>query len=107
VRLERQRANAGAIADVLAAHEGVAGVRNAGMVVSFTLDSAERAQDFIQACDLVLEATSFGGIHTSAERRARWNQGDDIPEGFIRLSAGIEATADLVADIQSGLDASA
>ena len=57
--------------------------------------SAERAQAFLDACELVAEATSFGGIHSTAERRARWG-GDDVPPGFIRLSAGVEATADLL-----------
>ena len=38
---------------------------------------------------LVAEATSFGGVHTTAERRARWGT-DDVPEGFIRMSAGLE-----------------
>jgi cystathionine gamma-lyase len=106
IRLERQTDNAQAIATAINARGDVHDVRypGAGMVVSFTLDSAERAQRFIEASELVTEATSFGGVHTSAERRARWNQGDDIPEGFIRLSAGIEDTADLVTDIQSALD---
>ena len=77
-----------------------------GMVVSFTLDSAERAQRFIGSCELVIEATSFGGVHTTAERRARWAQGDDVAPGFVRLSAGIEDAEDLLADIGAALDAS-
>lgn len=107
IRLDRQNDNAQAIATAINARGDVQDVRypSVGMVVSFTLESAARAQRFIESCELVTEATSFGGIHTSAERRARWNQGDDVPEGFIRLSAGIEDTADLVADIQSALDA--
>ncbi|MEA2492822.1 MAG: cystathionine gamma-lyase [Thermoleophilaceae bacterium] len=109
VRLERQTANARALAGALGAHEAVADLRypSAGMVVSFTLESADRAQRFIEACELVIDATSFGGVHSSAERRARWNQGDDVAEGFIRFSAGIEETDDLVADVQNALDVSA
>ena len=52
------------------------------------------------------DATSFGSVHTVAERRARWG-GDSVPEGFIRLSAGCEDTADLLADVERALDASA
>ncbi len=52
------------------------------------------------------EATSFGSIHTMAERRARWG-GDVIPEGFIRLSVGCEDAEDLMADIAQALDAAA
>jgi cystathionine gamma-lyase len=125
VRLERQCANALALAEALAARGGVADVRypglpghpqhalaarqmrRFGMVVSFRLDSAERAQRFLSASELVFEATSFGGIHSSAERRARWGHGDAVPEGFIRFSAGCEETADLVADIETALDAAA
>jgi len=51
----------------------------------------------------VIEATSFGGVHTTAERRAWWG-GDEIPEGFIRLSAGCEDSQDLVDDVAQALD---
>ena len=39
-----------------------------------------------------IESTSFGGVHTNAERRARWGYGDGTSEGWIRFSAGIEDT---------------
>ena len=47
-------------------------------------------------------ATSFGGLHANAERRARWGS-DDVGEGFIRFNAGIEDTPDLVADVERAL----
>jgi cystathionine gamma-lyase len=75
-----------------------------GPLVCFTLPSAEVAQRFLDACTLVAEATSFGGIESTAERRARWGT-DDVPEGFIRLSAGGEDTMDLVADVLAAVDA--
>jgi|tagenome__1003787_1003787.scaffolds.fasta_scaffold20864359_2 cystathionine gamma-lyase len=105
VRLERQCANADAIAALLCARDDVADVRHGGMLVSFTLESAERAQLFIDACGLVIDATSFGGVHSTAERRARWGHGDDVADGFIRFSAGIEARDDLLCDVQAALDA--
>jgi cystathionine gamma-lyase len=74
-----------------------------GPVVSFVLANRQRAEAFLAACQLVYEAISFGGIHTTAERRARWG-GDAIPEGFIRLSAGCEDTDDLLADLAQALD---
>jgi cystathionine gamma-lyase len=109
VRLERQCANAQALAGALRARDDVIGVRypGIGMIVSFTLDSAERAQRFIEACELVIDATSFGGLHSTAERCARWGHGDDVPEGFIRFSAGIEARDDLLRDVQAALDQTA
>jgi cystathionine gamma-lyase len=50
----------------------------------------------------VTEATSFGGVHSTAERRARWAT-DDVPEGFIRFSAGCEDLEDLLADVEQAL----
>jgi cystathionine gamma-lyase len=108
VRMERQEANASAIADVLRARDDVEGVRWPGMgtIVCFDLGSNARAQAFLSACELVAEATSFGGLHAIAERRARWGT-DAVGEGFIRLSVGIEDTADLVADVERALRRSA
>jgi cystathionine gamma-lyase len=106
LRLARQEASAAALAEALAAREDVTGVRwpGFGAVLVFALADAERAQAFLAASELVAEATSFGGVHSSAERRARWGT-DDVSEGFIRFSCGIEDTDDLVADVLAALDA--
>ena len=64
---------------------------------------AERAQRFLAACALVAEATSFGGVHATAERRARWGT-DAVAEGFIRFSAGCEDADDLLADVEQALE---
>jgi cystathionine gamma-lyase len=121
LRLERGCDNAIAIARLLAARGEVEAVhypglpndpghevarrqmRGYGAVVSFDLGSEERAESFLAAARLVTDATSFGSVHTCAERRARWG-GDAVPEGFIRLSAGCEDTADLLADVERALD---
>jgi cystathionine gamma-lyase len=121
VRLERGCDNALALARLLAARDDVASVsypglsgdpghelarrqmRGYGMVVSFDLGTEERAERFLAAAQLVNDATSFGSVHTSAERRARWG-GDDVTPGFIRLSAGCEDTADLLADVERALN---
>jgi cystathionine gamma-lyase len=73
-----------------------------GGVVSFDLGTRERAEAFLRSLALVREATSFGGVHSSAERRARWG-GDAIGEGFIRFSVGCEAVDDLLADVAGAL----
>jgi cystathionine gamma-lyase len=75
-----------------------------GCVVSFDLGTRARADKFLRAMTLVREATSFGGVHSSAERRARWG-GDAISEGFIRFSVGLEAAEDLLADVRAALQA--
>ena len=110
MRLERECANALAIAEFLVARPDVTGVRYPGLpgdpahelarrqmtrfgtVIGFDVGSAERADAFLEACELVAGATSFGGLHTSAERRGRWGA-DAVEPGFIRLSAGCEDTS--------------
>jgi cystathionine gamma-lyase len=107
VRLERQEANARAIAEALRARDDVTDVRwpQVGSVVCFDAGSAERADAMLAACEVVAQATSFGGVHSNAERRARWGT-DAVSEGYVRLSAGIEAAADLVADLERALSLS-
>jgi hypothetical protein len=73
-----------------------------GSIVSFDLATRGRAESFLRALKLVREATSFGGVHSTAERRARWG-GDAIGDGFIRLSVGCESADDLLEDIGGAL----
>ena len=88
VRLERQCENARAIAEFLSQRAEVSGLRYPGLphdpahaiaarqmkyygpVVSFTLPSRAFAEKFLRNCELIFEATSFGSIHSTAERRA-------------------------------------
>ncbi|MEM7702263.1 MAG: cystathionine gamma-lyase [Pseudomonadota bacterium] len=77
-------------------------MRTFGSLVSLTLESAEKAEAFIDAAQYIVPSTSFGGVHTTAERRARW--GDAVPEGFVRLSVGCEPFDALWADIERALN---
>jgi len=79
-------------------------MRYFGPVLSFILRDRASAETFLAKSKLLTDATSFGGVTTSAERRARWG-GDAIAEGFIRLSVGCEDVADLLEDIGQALDA--
>ena len=125
LRLERQAAIALALAERLLFREDVADVRYPGLprdrahetarrqmrgfgsVVSFTVAGGrERAERFLADCRLVEQATSFGGVRSSAERRARWG-GKQVPEAFIRFSVGCEDPDDLIADVERALDLSA
>ncbi|MEW1548164.1 cystathionine gamma-lyase [Streptomyces tsukubensis] len=81
-------------------------MRRYGGVLSFVLPDRDHAERFLDALRLVDDATSFGGVRSSAERRGRWG-GDAVPEGFVRLSAGAEDTDDLVADVLRALDEAA
>jgi cystathionine gamma-lyase len=117
LRVERECANALRLAEALGEHVPVrypglpgdpahemakAQMVRFGSVLCFTLPDARAADEFFAAADLVIEATSFGGTHTTAERRARWGS-DDVPEGWIRLSAGCENPEELVQDVQQAL----
>jgi cystathionine gamma-lyase len=120
LRLRRQSENAAAVAELLAGRPEVESVRWPGRVgdpgyeiarrqmrrvpgvVTFTLPSKAHVDAFLTASELIAAATSFGGLHSSADRRAQW--GDDAPEGLIRLSCGVEDTEDLVADVTAALD---
>ncbi|MEA2126812.1 MAG: cystathionine gamma-lyase, partial [Solirubrobacteraceae bacterium] len=112
LRLARASATAQAIADTLTvpvfhpsqSDVAVEQMRHYGPLVGFDLGSEAATAEFFARTELVTEATSFGGVHTTAERRARWGT-DDVGPGFIRLSAGIEDTADVVADVMSALGA--
>ncbi|MBL0170806.1 MAG: cystathionine gamma-lyase [Gemmatimonadaceae bacterium] len=122
VRLSQQCASALEIAAYLAAHPKVSRVRYPGLrsdpafataskqmtmfgpVIGFELADRESVERFFAASALVFEATSFGGIHTSAERRARWGA-DAVSEGFVRLSIGLEDVRDLRNDFAVALGA--
>ncbi|UWQ09155.1 cystathionine gamma-lyase [Aliiroseovarius crassostreae] len=73
-----------------------------GFLVTLTLADEDSAERFINGCDLLRPATSFGGVHSSAERRARW--GDAVPAGFVRLSVGCEPTEALLEALKTSLD---
>ena len=121
LRLERSSANALAVAEFLAGRDEVSGVLYPGLktqpghavaaaqmsyfgaVLGFTLESRDAAERFLSSAQLITEATSFGGVSTSAERRGRWGH-DAIAPGFIRMSAGCEDIGDLLADMEQALD---
>ena len=122
LRLTRQCESALKLATFLRSQPGVADVHYPGLsdhpahaiakkqmqafgsVVSFDLRERERAERFLSALHIVRQATSFGGVHSTAERRARWG-GDAVSEGFIRFSVGCEATDDIINDVAGALKA--
>jgi cystathionine gamma-lyase len=122
LRLARQAANAAAVAEVLASSPAVTGVRwpwRAGDpsevlaarqmlrpngVVSAELADEAAVATLLSATRLWTAATSFGGVHSTIDRRAQWG-GDAVAPGFVRLSCGIEDTDDLVSDLAGALAA--
>ena len=76
-----------------------------GPLLSFVLDGGAAAADAVVAASrLIVPATSFGGVESTWERRARWAS-ETAPPSLIRLSVGIEAIEDLIADLDSSLAA--
>ncbi|MDA2892983.1 cystathionine gamma-lyase [Mycolicibacterium sp. BiH015] len=119
LRLERQCQNAAAVALMLRSHPAVRAVRYPGLpedpshavaaaqmrrfggIVAVELADAAAVHDLVRRSDLLVASTSFGGIHTSVDRRARW--GDPVGPGFARISMGIEDTDDVLNDLGQAL----
>jgi len=120
VRMGRMVETAQAVAEQLEGHPKLRSVRypglashpqhdlaakqmlTAGSLVGLEFESEAAADRFAAEARFVIPATSFGGTHTTADRRARW--GDNVEPGFVRLSVGCEPTAQLCADIASAVD---
>ena len=73
-------------------------MRRFGGIVAVELADAGSRARLVARSELLVAATSFGGIHTSVDRRARW--GDPVGRRVRPHLAGIEDTDDLVADIE-------
>ncbi len=132
LRMERQNANAQAIAEFLAAHPRIAAVHYAGLsshpehtiarkqmrgfggVVSFEvagdLDTAARVVD---SCTIPHIAASLGGVESLIEQPAIMSFYEltseerleiGIKDNLIRFSVGIEDADDLIADLAQALD---
>jgi cystathionine gamma-lyase len=87
-----------------------------GMLTLVVRGGLPAAKAFLEALRVFVCAESLGGVeslaehpaimtHASVPREARERLG--IADGFVRLSVGVEAEADLLADLERGLDAAA
>lgn len=122
LRVERAQANAGILAERLAAHPAVTRVRYPGLpddpgaeraaaqmdgpgtMVAFEVEGGATAAEAVaRATRVVVHATSLGGIETTMERRARWAEDAGIPESLLRLSVGCEDVEDLWEDLARAL----
>jgi cystathionine gamma-synthase len=128
VRMDRHCANARAIVDLLVGHPAVDRVfypqlpdhpghaaaakqmRDFGGMVSFTLrDGADAALRVAAATTLFTLAESLGAVESLIEHPGRMTHASaagsplEVPDNLLRLSVGIESTADLVADLEQAL----
>jgi cystathionine gamma-lyase len=73
-----------------------------GGIVVAAAPGAAAADRVVGRLSLFADATSFGGLCSSVDRRARW-RGETAPPGLLRFSIGCEAVADLIADLDQAL----
>lgn len=124
LRLERAQANAGELAERLTADRRVEQVRYPGLpddpghalaraqlggfgtIVSFVVRGGGAAADALCGrLELVVHATSLGGVESTIERRGAQAGQEHIPPGLLRLSVGIEDVEDLWHDLDAALQA--
>ncbi len=132
VRMERHEANTRAIVDFLTRHRAVRGVlfpglpthpgheiqkRQAsgfGSMISIELGSYANAKAMLDSMRLWALAESLGGVESLISHPASMTHASiplerrdalGITEGLVRLSVGIEAVEDLLADLEQGLNA--
>jgi cystathionine beta-lyase len=131
VRVERQNANAMAIAEFLARHPAVRRVNYPGLethpgyavarkqmwgfggMMSFEVDERRISADqFLRRLQLVTPALSLGGVETiicasAATSHAKLSPAEraglGITDGLLRLSVGIEDADDIIADLSQAL----
>jgi cystathionine gamma-synthase len=121
VRQQRAMASALVLAERLDAHPLVERVHHPGLpsdpghavarrqmdgfgaLLSFVLPTAAAADAACAAVELVVHATSLGGVESSMERRGRQPGEERTHPGLIRLSVGIEHVEDLWADLERAL----
>jgi cystathionine gamma-synthase len=106
LRMERAQANAVQIVARLRAHRSVEDVRypGSGAMVSFVVrGGADAADSVCRAVQLIVPATSLGGVETTLERRQKYAGDAHVPPGLIRMSVGIEHVDDVWADLSAAL----
>ena len=129
VRMDRHCANARAVASFLGEHPRVTSVLYPGLpghprhelaarqmsdfggMLSFTLESEDEAVALVARTKVWTLAESLGGVESLIEHPARMTHASTAagpfaaPRELVRLSVGIEAVQDLVADLQQALAA--
>ena len=133
LRVEKHNANALALAEYLERHPAVKAVHYPGLkshaqhelasrqmsgfggMLSFDLNGYDAASRFLKGVRLASVAASLGGVETlvvsAAANFAHYLTAEEaerlgMPLGLVRVSAGLEAADDLIADFEQALDAS-
>ncbi len=76
-----------------------------GMLSIQVKGGAEGALNVVKRCKVFTRATSLGGVESLIEHRySIEGKRSPIPKDWLRLSIGIEAVADLIADLEQALE---
>jgi cystathionine gamma-synthase len=104
LRVRQQSATAAFLAGRLRRHEAVETVRYPGLggILSFDVADAETARRVETSTRVIVNASSLGGVSTLIESRSRW-EGDRVPPGLLRISAGLEDPETLWSDLEQAL----
>lgn len=132
VRLNQQTASAEKIAVFLSNHEAVAGVhypglptdkgyeiqmrqaKNGGGMISFEMNENYDMEKFFDSLQLLIVGGSLGSVETLISHPVstshdnvpdKWKQALGITDRLIRISVGLEAADDIIADIEQAFKA--
>ncbi|KAA9166741.1 PLP-dependent transferase [Amycolatopsis acidicola] len=105
VRFAEQSKSAALLAERLAEHPAVTKVAYPGLgtMIAFELPDAEAAAKVCESLELIVHATSLGGVESLIERRAMWPGDAHVPAGLLRFSVGLEDPEDLWRDLRNAL----
>jgi len=100
-RMARHTETATELARRLEEHPRVLTVRYPGFsgLISFDVDNPRAVET---STKVILNATSLGGARSTMESRYRW-EGDRIPRGLLRFSAGLEDVEVLWSDLDQAV----
>jgi len=108
IRIAQMQRNATTLVERLRSHPAVAEVRYPGrgaMIAIIVRGGATPADAVCAGVQVIVPATSLGGVETTIERRQKYAGDAHVDPGLLRLSVGIEDVEDLWADLDSALRA--
>ena len=74
-------------------------------MISFDVKNGADGGDIMcQSTNLIINATSLGGVESTMERRGKVPGQGHLPPSLLRLSVGCEHIEDLWRDLEKGLE---
>ena len=76
-------------------------MRLPGAMIAFEMETQDQAAAVVKKLQLIVKATSLGGVESLVEHRLEVDP--DAPPELLRLSVGLEAASDLIADLEQAI----